>query len=139
MSLWKTWSDEWDMMVVEEGLTRTWPWWTMHRRRASESLGIEVPNVMERSSGCSIRGIKLVMKNHISLSVNLYWIKKWGNLDTKSGNWSYVWSTPSHILEESMLKQDQIGNIHKVKKKRSDNNKFDANSSWRSCFYVSWV
>ncbi len=47
-SLWKTWSDVWDKMVVEEGLTRTWPWWTIHRRRASGRLGVEVPDVMEK-------------------------------------------------------------------------------------------
>jgi hypothetical protein len=35
ISLWKTWSNVWDMMVVEEWLIRTCPWWTMHRRRAS--------------------------------------------------------------------------------------------------------
>jgi hypothetical protein len=35
-------------MVVEEGLTRTWPRWTMHRRRASESLDVEEPYVMEK-------------------------------------------------------------------------------------------
>jgi hypothetical protein len=29
-----------------------------------------------------------------------------------------VWSTPSHILEESISKQDQIDNLHEVKKKR---------------------
>jgi hypothetical protein len=34
-------------MVVEEGLTRTWPRWTMHRRRASGSLDVEKPYVME--------------------------------------------------------------------------------------------
>jgi hypothetical protein len=35
-------------MVVEERLTRTWPRRTMHRRRASRSLGVEVPDVMEK-------------------------------------------------------------------------------------------
>jgi hypothetical protein len=59
------------------------------------------------------------MKNHISLSINLYWIKKWSNLDTKNGKWSYGWSTPSYILEESMPKQDQIGNPHEAKKRWS--------------------
>jgi hypothetical protein len=36
------------MMVVEEGLTRTWPRSTMHRRRASGSLRVEVPDMMEK-------------------------------------------------------------------------------------------
>jgi hypothetical protein len=35
-------------MVVEEGLIRTWPRRTMHRRRASGSFGVEVPDVMEK-------------------------------------------------------------------------------------------
>jgi hypothetical protein len=35
-------------MVVEEGLTRTWSRWTMHQRRASESLSVEEPYVMEK-------------------------------------------------------------------------------------------
>jgi hypothetical protein len=35
-------------MVVKEGLTRTWPRCTMHRRRANGSLGVEVPDVMEK-------------------------------------------------------------------------------------------
>jgi hypothetical protein len=48
MNLWKTWSDVWDKIVVKEGLARSWPWWTMHRRRASESLGVEEPYVMEK-------------------------------------------------------------------------------------------
>jgi hypothetical protein len=48
MSLWKTWSDEWDNIVVEEGLTWTWPRWTIHRRRARGSLSIEEPYVMKK-------------------------------------------------------------------------------------------
>jgi hypothetical protein len=31
---------------------------------------------MEKASGCSIQEIKLTKKNHISVSVNLYLIKK---------------------------------------------------------------
>jgi hypothetical protein len=48
MGLWKIWSDVWDMLLVEEGLTRTWSWRTKHQRRVSESLDIEVPDVMEK-------------------------------------------------------------------------------------------
>jgi hypothetical protein len=33
-------------MVVKEGLTTTWPRWTMHQRRASRSLGVKEPYVM---------------------------------------------------------------------------------------------
>jgi hypothetical protein len=38
------------------------------------------------------------MKNHISPSVNLYWIKISSDLEIKSGNWSYIYSIPSHNL-----------------------------------------
>jgi hypothetical protein len=48
MSIWKTWSDEWDKIVVEKRLIRTWPRWTIHRRRPSRSLDIEEPYVMEK-------------------------------------------------------------------------------------------
>jgi hypothetical protein len=36
------------MMVVEEGLKRTWLPRTIHQRRASGDLGVEVPDVMEK-------------------------------------------------------------------------------------------
>jgi hypothetical protein len=48
MSLWKIWSIVWEKIVVEEGLTKTWPRWTIHRRRASGSLGIKEPYVMKK-------------------------------------------------------------------------------------------
>jgi hypothetical protein len=35
-------------MVVEEGLIRTWPRWTMHQRRASGILGVEESYVMKK-------------------------------------------------------------------------------------------
>jgi hypothetical protein len=34
-------------MVIEERLIRTWLRWIMHRRRASESLDVDEPYVME--------------------------------------------------------------------------------------------
>jgi hypothetical protein len=36
------------MIIVEEVLTRACPRWTMHHRRASGSLGVEVPDVMKK-------------------------------------------------------------------------------------------
>jgi hypothetical protein len=48
MGLWKTWSVMWNKMVVKEWLTRIWPRWTKHQRRASRSLSVEVPDVMEK-------------------------------------------------------------------------------------------
>jgi hypothetical protein len=48
ISLWKTWSDVWGIMVVQKGLAKTWPQWAMHRKWASGGLGIEIPDVMEK-------------------------------------------------------------------------------------------
>jgi hypothetical protein len=59
-------------MVVEEGLTRTWPRRTMHRRRASGSLDIKEPYVMEKGKWMFNLRNQAIMKDHISLSVNLY-------------------------------------------------------------------
>jgi hypothetical protein len=86
---WKTWGDVWDKKVDEEGLTRTWPRWTIHRRRASGSLGIEKSYVMEKGKWIFNPRNQAYYEESISLSVNLYWIKKWSDLHTKSGNWSY--------------------------------------------------
>jgi hypothetical protein len=71
-----------------------------------------------RVSGCSIRGIKLTMKNHISLSVNLYWIKKWSDLEIKSGNWLYgVKYSKSQPLKSQCQSKIKFGNPHEVKRK----------------------
>jgi hypothetical protein len=48
MSKWRTWNDVWDKIAVEEGITRTWSRWTIHRTRASGSLDVEEPYVMEK-------------------------------------------------------------------------------------------
>jgi hypothetical protein len=98
MNIWKTWSDVCDNIVVEEGLTNTLTQWTMHWRRVSGVLASRYRMWWRRVSECSIRGIKLAMKNHISLSVNLYWIKISSDLEFKSANWSYMGSIPSHDL-----------------------------------------
>jgi hypothetical protein len=54
-------------MVVEEGLTRTWPRWTMHRRRASGSLGIEEPYVIEKGKWMfNLRNQAIHEESHIT-------------------------------------------------------------------------
>jgi hypothetical protein len=74
-----------------------------------------------RESGCSIQRIKLTIKNHISLSVNLYWMKKLSELDIKSGNWSY---DMKYVKSQSLKSQCQrkiiCGTSHEVKRKWSD-------------------
>jgi hypothetical protein len=62
-----------------------------------------------RASGCSNRGIKLSMKSHISLSVNLYWIKTWSDLDIQCRK-LIIWCEVLQVTtsRESMPKQDQM-------------------------------
>jgi hypothetical protein len=36
------------MIVIGEGSTRAWSWWTIYQRRVSGRLGVEVPDVMEK-------------------------------------------------------------------------------------------
>jgi hypothetical protein len=110
-------------MIVEEGLTRTWPRWTMHQRRANGVLASRYWMWWRRASGCLIRGIKLAMKNHISLSVNLYWIKIWSDWDIKSGNWSYsvkyYKSWPLRVNAEAKSSVATLMNSREMKWKES--------------------
>jgi hypothetical protein len=60
------------------------------------------------------------MEIHISLSVNLYWIKKLSDLDIKSENWSYgVEYSKSQPLKSQCKNKIKSGNPHEVKKKWS--------------------
>jgi hypothetical protein len=117
MSLSKTWSVVWDEMVVEEGLTRTWPWWSKHQRRASGSLGVKVPNVMEKGKLMFSPRNHATMKNHISLGVNLYWIKIWSDMKIKCRNWLYGEKySKSQPLKSQCQSKIKYGNPHKVKR-----------------------
>ena len=137
MSLWKTWSNVWDMMVVEEGLTRTWPRWTMHRRRASGSLGVEVPDVMEKGKWMfNPRNQASHEESHISkcqslLNQDIKWLgdQKWKLIIRLK----YPKSQPLKSQCQSKIK---CGNPHEVKKKWSGNNQHYASSSWRNAFYI---
>jgi hypothetical protein len=44
----KTQKVVWIMMVIEEWSTRAWSRWTIHQKRAIESLDVEVPDIMEK-------------------------------------------------------------------------------------------
>jgi hypothetical protein len=58
------------------------------------------------------------MKHHISLSVNLYWIKKLSDLDIKSENWSYdVEYSKSQPLKSQHQSKIKCGDPNEVKKK----------------------
>jgi hypothetical protein len=60
------------------------------------------------------------MKNHISLSVNLYWIKKWSDMDIKSENWSYnVKYSNSQPLKSQCQSKIKCDTSHEVKNKWS--------------------
>jgi hypothetical protein len=70
-----------------------------------------------RASGWSIRRIKLTMKNHISLSVNLYWIKIWSDLEIKGGNWSYsVKYSKSQPLRVNSKAKSNVATLIKSKR-----------------------
>jgi hypothetical protein len=137
LSIRKTWSDVWDMMVVEELLTMTWPQWNMYRRRASGSLSIEVLDVMEKGKWMfNLRN----QSNHEELQIpkcpsllnqDIKWLEdqKW-----KLIIWFEVFqatTTKSHCQSKITC-----GNPHEVKKKWSGNNQHCASSSWRNVFYV---
>jgi hypothetical protein len=54
-------------MIAEEGLTRTWPGWIMHQRRASESLDVEESYVMEKGKWMfSVRNQAIHEETHIT-------------------------------------------------------------------------
>jgi hypothetical protein len=54
-------------MVVEEGLTKTWSRWTMHQRRASGSLDVEEPYMMEKGKWIfNPRNQAIHKKSHIT-------------------------------------------------------------------------
>jgi hypothetical protein len=54
-------------MIVEEGLTMTWSLWTMHLRRASGSLGVEEPYVMENGKWMfNLRNQAIHEESHIT-------------------------------------------------------------------------
>jgi hypothetical protein len=80
----------WMMMGIEEWSTRIWPRWTIHWRRESGRLGIEVPDVMEkRQVDVWVRDINHAMKSHKALSVNIFWIKKSRRYGQKETSWLY--------------------------------------------------
>jgi hypothetical protein len=109
MSLWKIWSVVWDKMIVEEGLTRIWSRWTVHQRRASESLGVEVPYVIENG--------KWIFNLRNQASHEELHITKCQSLPNQDMKWHrdenyklIIWYEVLHITtsKESMPKQDQI-------------------------------
>jgi hypothetical protein len=59
-------------MVVEKGLIRTSPRWTMHQKRASESLGVEKPHVMEKGEWMfNPRNLAIHEESHITNCLSL--------------------------------------------------------------------
>jgi hypothetical protein len=54
-------------MIVEERLIRTWPRWTMHQRRVSESLSVEEPYKMENGKCIfNLRNQAIHKESHIT-------------------------------------------------------------------------
>jgi hypothetical protein len=134
MSLWKTWSDVWVKMVVEEGLTRTWPWWTIHRIRASGSLGIEEPDVMEKGKWMfNLTNQASHEESHVSKCQSILNQVTWRSKVEIDLTCEVFQVTTSKSQCRSKIK---CGNPHEVKKRWSGNHQYCASSSWRIVFYM---
>jgi hypothetical protein len=137
MSICKTWSDVWDKMVVEEGLTNTWPQWTIHQWKVSGSLGIEVPDVMEKGKWMfNPRNQASHEESHISkyqslLNQGIKWLgdQKWKLII----RCQVLQVTTSKM---SMPRQDQMWQPSWSQKKWSGKNQFCVSSSWRNVCYI---
>jgi hypothetical protein len=137
MSIWKTWSDEWDKIVVEEWLTRTCPRWTIHQRRASGSLGIKELYVMEKG--------KLIFNPRNQVYYEESYITKCQSLFNQEMKWLGYQKSKLiiryKVLQVTTLKSQCLSKIncddpHEVKKRWSGNIQYCASSSWRSWFYI---
>jgi hypothetical protein len=85
-----------------------------------------------------IRGIKLTMENHISLSINLYWIikKRWHGQEVKS--WSYNVRIHYHRLKADLFKSRSCWHPQALIKMKSDKeeNQIDKLKIIHKCFYL---
>jgi hypothetical protein len=105
-------------MVVDEGLTRTWLRWTIHRRSASMRLGLEAPDVMEKSKWMLNRRNQATLKgSHIFEYQSLLNLIL-NDLEIKCENWSYgLTSTKSQALEEGAKGKVHVATLMKMKRK----------------------
>jgi hypothetical protein len=132
MSLWKTWSDVWDKIVVEQGLIRTWPWWTIHWRKASSNLDVEEPYVVEKGKWMfNPRNQAYYEESYITkcqylLNQEMKWLgyQKWKLFI----RWEVLQVTTSKSQHLSKIK---CGNPLEVARLN-----IDASSSWSSWFYI---
>jgi hypothetical protein len=133
MSLWKTWSNVWDKIVVVEGLTRTWPRWTMHQRRASWGLGIDEPYVIEKGKWIfNLRNQAYYEESYITsqslLNQEVKWLgyQKWkliilyevlqvttskGSMPKQNQMWHLSWSQKEMKWQDSILMQAQVEGV----------------------------
>jgi hypothetical protein len=137
MSLWKKWSDEWDKIVVEEGLTRTWPRWTIHWRRASGSLGVKESYVMDKGKWkFNLRNQAYYEESYITKCQSLFNQEmKWLGYQ----KWKLI--IRCEVLQVTTSKSQCLSKIkcdnpHKVKKRWSGKIQYCACWSWRSWFYI---
>jgi hypothetical protein len=134
MSLWKTWSDVWDKIVVEEGLTSTCPRWTMHWRRASKGLGVEEPYVIEKGKWMfNLRNQAYYEESYITkcqslLNQEVKWLgyQKWKliircdvlqvttskeSMPKQNQMWHVSWSQKEMKWQDSILMQVQVEGV----------------------------
>jgi hypothetical protein len=135
MSLWKTWSDAWDKIVVEEGLIRTWSQWTMHRRRVSGSLGVKEPYMMEKGKRMfnpknqAYYEESYIIKCQSLLNQEVKWLRyqKWKliircevlqvktskeSMPKQNQMWHLSWSQKEIKLWDSILMQAQVEGVN---------------------------
>jgi hypothetical protein len=135
MGSWKTWSVVWNKMVVKEGLRRTWPHWTIRRRRASGSISVELLDVMKKGK-CMFnpRNQARHEESHITKCQSLL------NQDMKwLGDQKWKLTIRCEVLQVATSKSKcqrkiKCDNPHRVKKRWSGKIQYYANSRWRSYF-----
>jgi hypothetical protein len=137
MSIWKTRNDVWDKIVVEEWLIRTWSRWIIHQRRASGSLGVKEPYVMEKG--------KWMFNLRNQAYYEEFYIAKCQSLLNQEMKWLWYqkWKLiiRCEVLQVTTSKSQCLSKIkcdnpHEVKRRWSDKIQYCASSSWRNLFYI---
>jgi hypothetical protein len=93
-------------MVIEEGSTRDWPQWTIHQRRASRSLNIEVSDVMEKGKWMFECKISIMPWRNVYIQV-LIFIKSRNQCDMDKKT-SLDWISQRNSLSPAQDKVAQV-------------------------------
>jgi hypothetical protein len=85
-------------MVVDEGLIRTWLQWTINQGRASMRLGVETPDVIEKSKWMLNPRNQTSLEGSHVFEYKSWWIIYWMTWRSKVKIDHTHWSLPSHKL-----------------------------------------